>query len=81
MNLQMITNRGVKVFPDGLEETFCTDHWRCRFISAAGEGTTVSHQQIIGLLSRIAEANLDFIKTEHLYFFDGKPGISLGQGL
>ncbi len=80
MRLQMITNRGVKVFPDGLEETFCTDHWRCRFVSAAGEGTTVSHQQVIGLLSRIAEANLDFIKTEHLYFFDGKPGFSLGQG-
>ena len=30
-SLKMITNRGVKVYPDGLPETFCTDHWRCRF--------------------------------------------------
>jgi hypothetical protein len=22
----MITNRGIKVWPDGFEETFCTDH-------------------------------------------------------
>ena len=27
----MITNRGTKVWPDGAPETFCTDHWRCRF--------------------------------------------------
>jgi isocitrate dehydrogenase len=30
--LKMITNRGVKVFPDGMPETFCTDHWRCRYL-------------------------------------------------
>ena len=35
---------------------------------------------IIALLGRLAEAGLDFIKTEHLYTFDGKPGFSLGQG-
>lgn len=26
--LRLITNRGVKVWPDGFPETFCTDHWR-----------------------------------------------------
>ena len=31
IKLSMITNRGVKVWPEGFEETFCTDHWRCRF--------------------------------------------------
>ena len=30
--LQMITNRGVKVWPGGMPETNCTDHWRCRFL-------------------------------------------------
>jgi hypothetical protein len=30
--LAMITNRGVKVWPGGFPETFCTDHWRCRFV-------------------------------------------------
>jgi isocitrate dehydrogenase len=32
LQLKMITNRGVKVYPDGFPETFCTDHWRCRFV-------------------------------------------------
>jgi isocitrate dehydrogenase len=31
MELTLITNRGVKVWPEGFPETFCTDHWRCRF--------------------------------------------------
>ncbi len=31
MHLKMITNRGVKVWPNGMPETFVTDHWRCRF--------------------------------------------------
>jgi isocitrate dehydrogenase len=33
----MITNRGVKVWPQGFEETFCTDHWRCRYEVTEGE--------------------------------------------
>lgn len=78
LTLKMITNRGTKVYPDGLPETFCTDHWRCRFTGLKDEG--VRHQQIIGLLSRLAETGFDFIKTEHLYSFDGERGYSLGQG-
>jgi isocitrate dehydrogenase len=75
----MITNRGVKVFPDGFPETMCTDHWRCRF-RATTESGIVDHMQIIGLLQRVVAAGLDFVKTEHLYTFDGLPGFSLGQG-
>ncbi len=78
LRIKMITNRGVKVWPDGFDETFCTDHWRCRFTSPAGE--TVKHAQIVSLLARVDEAGLDFIKTEHLCTFDGEPGYSLGQG-
>src|SRR5688572_4127154 len=32
--LILISNRGVKVWPEGHAETFCSDHWRCRFRSA-----------------------------------------------
>ncbi|CDM66539.1 NADP-dependent isocitrate dehydrogenase [Pyrinomonas methylaliphatogenes] len=78
LKLKMITNRGVKVWPDGLPETFCTDHWRCRFISESGG--TITHAQIISLLKRASEAGFDFIKTENLYTFDGERGYSLGQG-
>lgn len=76
LRLVMISNRGTKVWPDGLPETFCTDHWRCRF---QGDGT-VTHAAVVALLSRIAERGLDFVKTEHLCTFDGVPGYTLGQG-
>lgn len=78
LNLIMITNRGVKVWPNGFPETFWTDHWRCRFESPTGD--IVTHHDIVSLLGRIDGEGLDFIKTEHLYQFDGVRGYSLGQG-
>ncbi len=77
--LEMVSNRGVKVWPGGHSETLCSDHWRCRFLSA-DKGAPVSHAQIVALLERVAHAGLDFIKTEHLYTFDGERGFSLAQG-
>ncbi len=77
-HLTMITNRGIKVWPDGFNETFCTDHWRCRFKPA--QGKLLDKNNIIELLSLAMEAKIDVIKTENLYEFDGKPGYSLGQG-
>ena len=44
LSLLMITNRGVKVYPNGFPETFCTDHWRCRFMNPNG---TITHADII----------------------------------
>lgn len=76
--LKMITNRGVKVYPDGMAETFCTDHWRCRFIPK--EEGKVSNADIIKLLENVSAAGFDFIKTEHLYTFEGVRAYSLGQG-
>jgi isocitrate dehydrogenase len=87
--LKMITNRGVKVYPNGFPETFCTDHWRCRFISAEDGGkdvegnkiaAPVTYAQITGLLQRLTNANLNFIKIENLYEINGKRAYSLGQG-
>jgi isocitrate dehydrogenase len=79
VKLQMITNRGVKVWPDGFSETFCTDHWRCRFV-ATGSSVTISQRDIVNLLSALTEAGLDVIKTENLCTFDGERGFALGQG-
>jgi len=78
LKLVMISNRGVKVYPHGHEATFCTDHWRCRFMGANGE--SVSHTDVIQLLTSANEKGFDFIKTEHLCTFGGEPGFSLGQG-
>ncbi len=76
--LSMITNRGIKVWPEGFKETFCTDHWRCRFKPT--EGTLLTKTDIISLLQNAINENIDVIKTENLYQFDGKAAYSLGQG-
>ncbi|MCS6809704.1 MAG: NADP-dependent isocitrate dehydrogenase [Tepidimonas sp.] len=78
LGLQMITNRGVKVWPGGFPETFCTDHWRCRFVAA--EATPVTHADIIALLQALVARGIDVIKTENLCTFDGERGFALGQG-
>ena len=78
LKLTLITNRGVKVFPGGMRETFCTDHWRCRFQNAGQ--SPVSHAQILDLMDQVAKLGFDFIKTENLYSFDGVRAYSLAQG-
>lgn len=86
MKLKMITNRGVKVYPDGLPETYCTDHWRCRFVdvdSKTGDQKVynpVDFEKIIALQSILHHKGFEVIKTENLYEFDGKRAFSLGQG-
>jgi isocitrate dehydrogenase len=75
--LSMFTNRGTKVWPDGMDETFCTDHWRCRFEPVNGG---ISQRDIINLMESLNNENIDIIKTENLYAFNGSRAYSLGQG-
>jgi isocitrate dehydrogenase len=77
LELTTISNRGIKVWPDGFPETMQTEHWQCRFLAGSSPTTNAT---LAGLLMRAAEAGLDFIKTENLYSFDGQRGYSLGQG-
>lgn len=76
LQLQLISNRGAKVWPNGMPETFTTDHWRCRFLSEQ----VINHRQITTLLNHVAEQGFDFIKIENLYNFDGQPGFSAVSG-
>jgi len=78
LSLDMIDNRGVKVFPPGLAaaETFCTDSFRCRFLS----DRTVDRGKMIDLVKRIADAGVDIVMTASLRTFDGREGYSLAQG-
>ncbi|MFS4482453.1 NADP-dependent isocitrate dehydrogenase [Hyunsoonleella sp. 2307UL5-6] len=87
LKLKMITNRGVKVYPKGLKETYCTDHWRCRFVAIDADINNsepvykpVEFEQVIALLSKLHNEGMDVIKTENLYEFNGKRAFSLGQG-
>ncbi len=76
--LALVTNRGVKVYPQGMTQTLCTDHWRCRFPVAGGHAPRP--HDIPALLLRLAEAGFDAVKTENLYTFDGVRGYSQAQG-
>ncbi len=78
VKLTMITNRGIKVWPEGFKETFCTDHWRCRF--KPEQGHSIGKSDIIRILQGALDQNIDAIKTENLYSFNDKPAFSLGQG-
>jgi isocitrate dehydrogenase len=78
LKLKVITNRGVRVYPDGIPETFCTDHWRCRFVKP--DLSVVTQQQMLKLQSDMLAAGFDIIKTEGLFNFDGKRAYSLAQG-
>lgn len=76
MDLVMISNRGVKVWPNGFSETFCTDHWRCRFQS----NQPLEKSVIVSLLGKAIDLGIDVIKTENLYQFNGVKAYSMGQG-
>lgn len=85
LKLKMITNRGVKVYPEGLPETFCTDHWRCRFVHKDNPKDVkhmkeVKKASIPDLISKLLDHGLDVVKTENLYYFNNELGFSLGQG-
>src|SRR5215472_7116073 len=76
LNLEMLSNRGTKVWPDGAPETFCTDSYRCRFMDK--NGTTP--KELVALLGRVTELGLEIAMTESLRNYDGKPGFTLAQG-
>lgn len=78
LRLKMITNRGVRVWPEGQKETFCIEQWRCRFL-ADGE-KAVSQNEAIQVLHAFDHVQMDVIKSEFLYTFDGQPGYSSAQG-
>jgi isocitrate dehydrogenase len=76
LRLQMIDNRGVKVWPAGRAETFCTDSFRCRFLAENQTGMGL----LVALLGRIADSGIEIAMTESLRSFDGQDGFTLAQG-
>ncbi len=78
LKLTMISNRGAELWPNGKPETFCTDHWRCRFYQQAGKKLT--QHDILELFQRLIDLKLDCIKSEGLYTFDGEAGFIKGTG-
>lgn len=79
LELKTVSSKGLKLWPRDEKFELLSDHWCCRF-SHTEDGQTVKHSQIIKLLDALTAANIDFIKVENLYEFDGKKGYSLAQG-
>ncbi len=74
LKLKSISSRGVNVWPAESTQVLLSDHWRLRF--AKEDLSAVEHADIVRLLSCMQDSRMDFIKTENLYLFDGKPGFS-----
>jgi isocitrate dehydrogenase len=78
LELSVISNRGVKVWPDGRPETFCTGFWCLRFTSSHAKALTLT--QITQHLESLERVGVNFVKIENLYEFDGESGFSKVQG-
>jgi isocitrate dehydrogenase len=76
LELTLIANRGVMVWPIGQPETSCSDIWRCRFL---GKNKHLTHEEIGEVLKRISKSGLDFAQIANLYTFNDKPGYVLSQ--
>lgn len=74
LQLKMITNRGVEVWPHGHPETFCIEQWRCRFLT--DHDSACSLHDIIQILHAFDHVQMDVIKSEMLYWMDHTPGYS-----
>ena len=78
LKLKMIANRGSIVWPTKHPETSCIDSWRCRYVGP-NKGASITHEQIVTLLSKLAKERIDFIHTENLCTFNGVAGYTLTQ--
>ena len=74
----MLTSRGMKVWPDGMPETFRGDQFRCRHMAAAGGAAKQS--EVVALLGRLTGAGIAVAQSLSLYHYDGERGYTLGQG-
>lgn len=80
LTLQAIANRGAKVWPDGNPNTFCVDHFRCRFKRDKEGGKTITLTDSMATQYKIAEAGFVIAKIENLFLYDGQRGYTVSQG-
>lgn len=78
LHLTMISNRGVKVWPERQPETTCVDSWRCRFMGGP-KNSTITHSDIVSLLQEMVEQKIEFVHLVNLTLYDGKPGFTVSQ--
>lgn len=79
--LSVISTRGLKAWPDAVDDFKIADHWCCRFTAKdSAKNAKLNNGDIAALLSTLHKAGFDVVKTENLYSFDGQRGYSVAQG-
>lgn len=91
--VKMISAKGLLLWPlsdKHMQPNFVGGETILRFIGKGISGKSssdiidvnkaVSHQDLVDMLQICIKGQVDFIKYEGLYLFDGKPGYSSGQG-
>jgi len=79
VELSLMANRGMKVWPDGQDETLCSPLWCLRF-KAKEKNVSLMNGQIVRLIDNLYNNGLPFLRIEKLYDFDGVPGYTEVQG-
>ncbi len=77
LSLQMMSNRGTKVFPGPTPDGMLVDAFCCRYRTEQGD---VSNEEISALINAISEAGLPWVHIEKLQTFDGEQAFSKAQG-
>jgi isocitrate dehydrogenase len=80
LTLQVIGNRGVKVWPEGQSQTHCADFWRLRLVGADDYQTAIDHQTVLQTITKLIDDGFAIVKTDCLYFYNDERGFSLIQG-
>ncbi len=77
VELQLLSNRGVKIWPGGAPETIPVDKYRCRFLAKGG---SMTQEKMIEILSAVAKGGVVIVQSMALRKYDGVIGYSLAQG-
>ncbi len=93
LEIKMISAKGLMLWPlidKGMMPNYAQGLTTIRFIGKGISGKSsseildanksITHQDIIDMLSYLNEKKFDFVKYEGLYLFDGKPAYTSGQG-
>jgi isocitrate dehydrogenase len=82
LELEMISNRGTKVYPGPPPKIWLVDHHRCRYVAKDEKGNylRISDEEIFHLLRELYVRKLDWVHIEKLRMFDGELGYTKAQG-
>ena len=78
LSLEMISTKGLMVWPKAVNPVMDSDLWRCRFKSHSGSAITT--EDIVAQMQALSNHGFECVKMETLYEDDGQRLYSLAQG-